>query len=87
MSSHPSIGSKYIVTLGSRGARYLGKVFPVETREVFDVCGAGDVFLSSLIWKYLNTENIENSISYANCMASISVGHMGTYILQKKDII
>tara|TARA_Y100000114_G_scaffold27851_1_gene23432 strand:- start:5728 stop:6483 length:756 start_codon:yes stop_codon:yes gene_type:complete len=75
-----------LITLGQRGAMYEGKVYPAERVEVFDVCGAGDVFLSSFIKSYLDTENIQESISFANKLASLSVSKFGTYVLKPEDL-
>ena len=77
---------KIITPLGEKGARYDGIIYPIKTVEVFDVCGAGDVFLSSLAIKYLENQSISEAIEFANRMASISVTHMGTYILREQDI-
>lgn len=78
--------TKFIVTLGERGALYNNRIFPTKTVEVFDVCGAGDVFLSSLVAGYLKYGTIEQAIPLANKMASVSVSHMGTYVLTEDDI-
>ena len=78
--------SNFIVTLGSRGTLYRDIIFPSAPVEVFDVCGAGDVFLSSLVYWYLKTNSIDKAIPKANKMAAISVSHMGTYVLTKEDI-
>ena len=75
-----------LITLGQRGAMYKGKVYPAKRVEVFDVCGAGDVFLSSFIKSYLDTENIQDSISFANKLASLSVSKFGTYVLKPEDL-
>jgi|7_EtaG_2_1085326.scaffolds.fasta_scaffold00028_52 D-beta-D-heptose 7-phosphate kinase/D-beta-D-heptose 1-phosphate adenosyltransferase len=79
-------GSKFIVTLGERGAKYQDSIYPTETVEVFDVCGAGDVFLSSLVYGFLKHEDMRKAIRIANKLASISVSHMGTYVLTPEDI-
>ena len=80
------INSSFITTLGSAGARYNSKVYPTDETEVYDVCGAGDVFLAALVFNFLLTKNIENSIKIANKAATISVTKSGTYVLQKEDI-
>ena len=82
---HP-VNSKYIITLGSDGAIYQGKTFRTEKVEVFDVCGAGDVFISSLSYAFLINNNIEKSIVYANKLATRSVTKFGTYVLSEGDI-
>ena len=78
--------SSFITTLGPAGARYNSKVYPTQETEVYDVCGAGDVFLAALVFNFLLTKNIESSIKIANKAATISVTKSGTYVLQKEDI-
>ncbi len=75
-----------IVTLGSRGVLWGGQLFETEKVDVFDVCGAGDVFLSALTYGYLKYGNLPAAIAIANRCASLSVTKMGTYVLTKDDI-
>jgi bifunctional ADP-heptose synthase (sugar kinase/adenylyltransferase) len=75
-----------IVTLGAKGARYKNKTWPAPSVEMYDVCGAGDTFLSALVYKHLHTGNIETAIEFANKAAAISVQHFGVYALTKEDI-
>jgi D-beta-D-heptose 7-phosphate kinase/D-beta-D-heptose 1-phosphate adenosyltransferase len=75
-----------IVTKGSQGAEYQGKLYPGEKVSTFDVCGAGDTFLSALVVFYLDYGRIEDAIPYANKAASIAVQHQGTYVLTEEDI-
>tara|TARA_R100000664_G_C2759374_1_gene149075 strand:- start:7180 stop:7977 length:798 start_codon:yes stop_codon:yes gene_type:complete len=77
---------KTIITLGSRGATYNNKVYTTDKVDVFDVCGAGDVFLSILVSFFLLTNDIERAILYANRCASYSVTKMGTYIITLQDL-
>jgi len=70
-----------IVTLGSAGARYRDKIYQTKEVEAHDVCGAGDVFLSALAVRFLETKNIDLSIMTANACASYSVTKVGTYTL------
>ena len=53
---------------------------------MYDVCGAGDVFLSSLVYGFVKYGYIEKSIKLANMFASLSVSKVGTYILTADDI-
>ncbi len=76
----------YIVTLGHRGALYNGAIIATTPTEVFDVCGAGDVFLASLVYGYLKTQKMKKAINLANALARVSVSHMGTYIITDEDI-
>ena len=75
-----------IVTKGAQGVDYQGKNYPAVGVSVFDVCGAGDTFLSALIYFYLRYGKIDTAIPYANKAAAIAVTHFGTYVLQKRDI-
>ena len=78
--------SNLIVTRGSAGAEYQGKIYPGVKVNTFDVCGAGDTFLSALVVFYLKYGRIEDAIPYANKAASIAVQHQGTYVLSGEDI-
>jgi sugar/nucleoside kinase (ribokinase family) len=51
----------------------------VSMTLTMDVCGAGDTFLASLVYNYLNTHNINEAIRFANRSAAITVQHMGVY--------
>jgi len=75
-----------IVTKGAQGVDYQGKNYPAIGVSVFDVCGAGDTFLSALVYFYLRCGKIDVAIPYANKAAAIAVTHFGTYVLQKSDI-
>ena len=75
-----------IVTKGAQGVDYQGKNYPAVGVSVFDVCGAGDTFLSALVYFYLRYGKIDTAIPYANKAAAIAVTHFGTYVLQKGDI-
>ena len=75
-----------IITRGSKGAEYRGTLYPGEKVSTYDVCGAGDTFLSALVYFYLLYGKIETAIPYANKAASIAVSNFGTYILNKQDI-
>jgi len=75
-----------VVTLGPAGARWKNQIYKTEKVDVFDVCGAGDVFLASLVYGYLKHNDISKAIDVANKCASLSVTKMGTYVLTKQDI-
>tara|TARA_R110000824_G_scaffold45728_1_gene132039 strand:+ start:10976 stop:11731 length:756 start_codon:yes stop_codon:yes gene_type:complete len=78
--------AEFVTTLGDQGAFYNDTVYHTEPVEVFDVCGAGDVFLSALVYGFLQTNSMIESIKLANKCASLSVSKMGTYVLTKEDI-
>jgi D-glycero-beta-D-manno-heptose-7-phosphate kinase len=67
-----------IVTMGSQGALYREKLYPVELTDIKDLSGAGDTFLAGLCVKYCQTKDIELSIKYANECA--------TKVVQKKGV-
>ena len=75
-----------IITRGSKGAEYRGKLYPGEKVDVFDAVGAGDTFLSALVYFYLKCGRIEEAIPYANKAAAIAVSNFGTHILTKEDV-
>ena len=79
--------NELIITLGGRGAKHNNIIYPVENPStIFDLTGAGDVFLAALVHNYLKTYSIEDSIKFANKCASKSVQRRGTSIIEKKDI-
>ena len=80
------VDSELIITLGDRGVMYGKEVFPTDKVEVFDVCGAGDVFLSTLILFFLLTTDLKYGIIKGNKCATLSVTKMGTYVLTKEDL-
>lgn len=69
---------KIIITLGSKGAKYKNVMYPSDSpRETIDVSGAGDTFIAAFTKKYLDTKDIEVSISFANEMSSKVVAKRG----------
>lgn len=81
-----SLPNNFIVTMGKMGAMYNGEIFRGEVVDMYDPIGAGDVFLSALVYKFLESNDIKISIKFANRAAAISVQHFGTYVLSKEDI-
>ena len=75
-----------IVTYGKSGARYIDTLYKTTPVEVHDVCGAGDTFFASLIFKYLLTNNLSKSIKFANECARITVTKSGVYAPTKEDL-
>ena len=58
-------------------------VAPVETKkvEVKDLSGAGDTFMAGLVVKFMETDDIDLSIKYANECASKVVTQKGVAVL------
>jgi D-glycero-beta-D-manno-heptose-7-phosphate kinase len=80
-----------IVTMGSLGCTYMDVLYEAEKVNVFDVVGAGDTFLSALVYSFLlngNSEDvIDTAIKFANKASAIAVQHYGCYVLTKDDIL
>ena len=72
---------KIIVTLGSEGCMYNDEVYPVSIVDVLDLSGAGDTFMCGLVMKYVQTENIEEAIHFANDCAMRVVQKKGVAVL------
>jgi multidrug efflux pump subunit AcrB len=77
-------GAFFINVTGPEGAsfsymkEYMDEIFPSpDPKETIDVSGAGDTFTASFTLKYLETNDIKESIIYANKMASIVVSKRG----------
>lgn len=79
-------GLDVIVTMGDQGATYKNKIYETDRVEMFDVCGAGDTFLSALVTANLSGFSIEESIVFANKCASYSVRHLGAYGIKLEDL-
>ena len=75
-----------IVTKGSEGCVYKQTLYPAEKVNVYDVVGAGDTFLSALVYGYITTNNIDESLMLGNRAAAIAVQQPGTYILTEEDV-
>ena len=78
-ASATSACTNLIVTRGSEGAEYNKKLYPATPVEVVDVCGAGDTFLASLTFEFLNNKDIEKAIEFANRASAVTVQHTGVY--------
>ena len=77
---------KLIVTLGSKGCRYKDKEYSVPKVPVRDVSGAGDTFLAGLVRGYLDTNNIESAIEFAQKCTTHVVQKHGVATVTLKEI-
>ena len=77
--------SKIITTLGSKGCRFSNITYATKPVEVYDVCGAGDVFLAALVVRWLETKDMEFAIKTANNCAALSVTKLGCYTVERKE--
>jgi len=75
-----------IVTYGSKKVTYKGKEYFPPKVDAHDVCGAGDTFLASVAYSYLETGNIEEAIEFAMKASAITVQHVGVYSPRLEEI-
>jgi D-beta-D-heptose 7-phosphate kinase/D-beta-D-heptose 1-phosphate adenosyltransferase len=83
-----------VVTLGDRGARYScikkkikEEIFPnTNEHPVRDLTGAGDTFLAGLVAGYLEKNNIDDAIIFANRCAAWAVTQKGVAIVDRYKI-
>jgi D-beta-D-heptose 7-phosphate kinase/D-beta-D-heptose 1-phosphate adenosyltransferase len=67
-----------IITLGSKGSMYQGKLFPSPNpQETIDVSGAGDTFTAAFAINYLDTKSVTSSILFANEVSAKVVSKRG----------
>tara|TARA_B100000035_G_scaffold315222_2_gene334536 strand:- start:3816 stop:4598 length:783 start_codon:yes stop_codon:yes gene_type:complete len=76
-----------IVTLGAEGAMYSHKVYPTTQTDVFDVCGAGDTFLSAFASHFLVSFDEIEAVRFANKAASVAVSKFGNYSPKLEEIL
>lgn len=81
--------SGLIVTRGNKGAEAVhhNYVVPAPQVEVVDVTGAGDTFLSALVFEYLLTNDIKRAMNFANLAAAITVQRVGCYAPTLEEIL
>ena len=79
-----------LITLSEQGvAIYDGELrnHPTQTREVFDVTGAGDTVLASLGFALSCELDIDEAVKFANLAAGIVVGKIGSATATLNEII
>ena len=79
-----------VVTRGPKGMTLFTettKHFPARAREVYDVTGAGDTVVASLVAFYLAGADWETACELANLCAGIVVGEFGTAAVRPEDIL
>ena len=60
---------------------------PTQTREVFDVSGAGDTVIATLAVMLASGADMRDAMSIANRAAGIVVGKLGTAVVSREEII
>jgi len=86
LTSHPSDYTDMIVTYGDKGVVWGDFAFNAKTVEVADVCGAGDTFLSALVYGYLTTNSMQDAINFAINASAVTVQHLGNYAPTLEEI-
>lgn len=88
--------NQYVLcTIGARGMVLVDEgvkpfFLPAETREVFDVSGAGDTTIAYLAASMANSIEMHEAITIANYAAGIQVGKVGTssvYLHEVRDYL
>jgi D-beta-D-heptose 7-phosphate kinase/D-beta-D-heptose 1-phosphate adenosyltransferase len=74
---------KIICTLDRGGAMYKTQTFKVQSIDNADVSGAGDTFVAGFVARYLDSNNIEESIDWANYCAGEVVKEKGVTVFKK----
>ena len=60
---------------------------PAETREVYDVSGAGDTVVAALGVMLAAGAGLEDAVRIANRAAGIVVGKLGTAVATREELI
>lgn len=76
------------VTLGEKGVYHFNTDSTIKTkeREANCVSGAGDSYLAGFVTKYLSCNDINESLKYANKVASIAVSKRGVVSVSEAEV-
>lgn len=98
-SEHPKLdvsNFRHIVRkLGPKGCMVDGEMVPTKEQPVFDVTGAGDVFIAAFVLKFMEYTHLLTLISddqfmdcarFANRAAGVSVRFIGTHAVTRKEL-
>jgi len=82
-----------IITLGSEGMAITDlstggvmKKIPTVAREVFDVSGAGDTAISTIVASIAAGATLEEAAWIGNCASGVVVGKKGTALVNQKEL-
>lgn len=83
--------SALVITRSEKGVTLIEKSgksmnIPARAKEVFDVTGAGDTFISVLSASYAAGSSFEEAVINANAAASVVVGKLGAATVTKNEI-
>ncbi|WP_328597634.1 D-glycero-beta-D-manno-heptose-7-phosphate kinase [Selenomonas montiformis] len=79
-----------MITRSEKGISIFGDTeitIPTVAQEVFDVSGAGDTVISEFTAGIGADLSIPTSIEMANCAAGIEVSKLGTYAVDKEEVL
>lgn len=81
-----------VVTLGEDGMLLstdgeVTKTIPTAAREVFDVSGAGDTALASLVLALASGAKLEHAAHFANAASGVVVGKLGTATVTPQELL
>lgn len=65
----------------------IGKTIPTAAREVFDVSGAGDTALASLVIALAAGADLETAAHFANAASGVVVGKLGTATVTPEELV
>lgn len=80
------------ITLGNEGIAVMdsqakGRIFPTQTKEVFDVSGAGDTALVALTLALCLNSSLEEAAMFANIASGVVVGKLGTASVTPQELL
>jgi D-glycero-beta-D-manno-heptose-7-phosphate kinase len=75
-----------VVTQGGENVKWGNRLYFPPKVDAYDVCGAGDTFLASLVFEYLRKNDMEAAILFAMKAASITVQKIGVYAPTLEEI-
>lgn len=85
---------KIIITLGAKGMAILDtkldgklKTIPTVAREVFDVSGAGDTAISTIVAALASGGSLEEAAWLGNCASGVVVGKKGTALVSRPELL
>ena len=84
---------KLIITLGAEGMAIIDtktdgilKTIPTVAREVFDVSGAGDTAISTIVAALCSGASLEEAAWIGNCASGVVVGKKGTALVTQPEL-
>lgn len=73
----PHLLEKVIITRGKHGCVYRDRTYETQEVPVKDVSGAGDTFISALVYSFVKSQDIHKSINFAQECTTVVVQKTG----------